>query len=82
MKATSTLVKNTESDTRQRAEREKVQERKSLLEQAFPFMKPVEILRSLVEAFNAAATVGTLEMKVVGPLSVRLDRSRDLGGFP
>lgn len=60
-KATATLVKRTEAETRAREERERQDERRALLEMAFK--EPVEVLASLVDAFNSASAVGKLTVR-------------------
>jgi eukaryotic-like serine/threonine-protein kinase len=67
-KATSTLLHTTELQSKEREARERRAERLALLEQAFS--EPVEVLRSLVDAFNDASDTGKLVMIQRDPFSV------------
>jgi serine/threonine protein kinase len=69
-KATTTLLDETARKTRERAEREARAERQALLEQSFN--EPVEVLRTLVDAFNDASDVGKLNLTVHNPFSVEV----------
>lgn len=60
-KATATLVQRTEAEARAREERERYAERRALLEMAFS--EPMELLASVVEAYNSASSVGKLQMR-------------------
>jgi hypothetical protein len=60
----------TEEEVRARATGERLRERQSLLEQEF--REPVEILQSLVGAFNNASAIGKLELRERGPLTVEV----------
>ena len=62
---------------RARAERERLRERRELLEQAFK--EPVEILQSVVDAYNNATSVGKLALRILGPLQVEVS---SLPGHP
>jgi serine/threonine protein kinase len=70
-KATSTLVKATENEARAREAREREVERTALLEQAFA--EPIDVLRSLVEAFNSASSIGKLQFRQSGPLKAEIN---------
>lgn len=69
-KATSTLIKRAEAETRAREAREKEAERTALLEQAFT--EPVDMLRGLVDAFNRESLDGQLSLIVRGPLAAEV----------
>jgi serine/threonine protein kinase len=66
-KATTTFTQATAAESRKREERERAEERRALLEQAF--REPIEVLQSLVDAFNTQSGIGKLELSTTGALS-------------
>jgi eukaryotic-like serine/threonine-protein kinase len=72
-KATSTLLHTTELRSKEREARERQTERLALLEQAF--REPVEVLKSLVDAFNDASDIGKLVMTEPSSFSVNVTGS-------
>ncbi|HEY2851216.1 MAG TPA: serine/threonine-protein kinase [Gemmatimonadaceae bacterium] len=69
-KATSTFIQKTEAEIRLRAEKERRTERAALLQQAFA--EPLEILKSVVDAFNHSSDVAKLEIRPIGELAVEV----------
>jgi eukaryotic-like serine/threonine-protein kinase len=67
-RATATLAAITAQEIAERANRERRDERRALLEQAF--REPMDMLANLVEAFNEASDAGMLTLKEISPLSL------------
>jgi serine/threonine protein kinase len=70
-RATSTLIKASADAVRAREEKERREERKALLELAFK--EPIDVLHSVVAAFNSASSVGRLTLHDTSPLSVKVE---------
>jgi hypothetical protein len=69
-KATTTLLNRTASQSNEREAHERRVERLAILQQAFS--EPVEVLRSLVDAFNDASDTGKLVMTERDSFSVEV----------
>jgi hypothetical protein len=69
-KATTSFQQATEAEAKARAVQERETERRALLQQAFE--EPVELLRALVDAYNATSAIAPLTLKILSPMSVEV----------